>query len=164
MTVKALKRLAPHYGFRPEDWHLKLAPHFPPMAIIGLFRDAVLRQGISGVYLHFPDPLKLDCARPLLPIVARALGEPVHVEELPSRDADMGDGYLEGARKRHILRLKEKAEQVERAESALAAGKTVEQKAVAEKTGKQKPKRKKVACRGVNALSPGRRSRGTSAQ
>lgn len=45
-----LKRIAPTYGWTPNELHLMLADHIPAMAVYGLFREAKLVETIHGIW------------------------------------------------------------------------------------------------------------------
>lgn len=78
MTAAALQRLARGYNWEPKGWHLALADHIPPMAVIGIFRHAVVQRGMmTSVCFHSRE--LADRARHFAPAVRLVLG-PVEIE------------------------------------------------------------------------------------
>lgn len=87
MTAVELRRLAPRYQFDPSLWHYHLAEHIPPMAVIGIFRHAILRldsrTGRGLMWFHDAEMAKK--AQQYAEIVRRVIG-PVDIVA-----ADKGD-------------------------------------------------------------------------
>lgn len=81
MTAVALTRLALGYGWKPKGWHLALAEHIPPMAVIGIFRHAVVTKdkarGVLTVAFHNPELVERAAA--FKPYLRMVLG-PVEIE------------------------------------------------------------------------------------
>lgn len=76
MTAAMLKRLAAGYGWTPKGWHLALAEHIPPMAVIGIFRHAVytINHTSGTVVLSFHSPELVERAKAFRPYVSEVLG------------------------------------------------------------------------------------------
>jgi len=109
MTAVALTRLALGYGWKPKGWHLALAEHIPPMAVIGIFRHAIyaMNHKTGTVVLSFHNPELVERAAAFKPYLRMVLG-PVEIEgpryAQPMKAPHATPNAAAAARLAHVLR------------------------------------------------------------
>jgi hypothetical protein len=92
-----LRLTAPSYGFKPEEWHYRLADLTSAMTVLGLFRAARFEPGLLSETLVIEDEIMRERVKKLyLREVAMARGTVVVLHDPPVvRDVDWAYRHVE---------------------------------------------------------------------